>query len=169
MSKISRRIAASKYARAAAFPSRALAVTRNDATVVGRSARWLFTSREHTNLTYDLTTRNLDHLACWVVAITGADVASVRTYIGELNDDGELCGHVLTETAKSDRRRLADPEVRFGRRAGWYALTRVLQPEHVVETGTDKGLDACAFAAALLHNGHRWLTTMDVNPFSATC
>lgn len=166
MSKLTRRIAASRYARAAAFPSRTLAVTRNDAAVVGRSARWLFTSREHTNFTYDLTARNLEHLAWWVAAITGADVAAVRTYIRELNNDEELRGHVLTETAKSDRWRLADPEVRFGRRAGWYALTRVLQPEHVVETGTDKGLGACAFAAALLRNGHGRLTTMDVNPDS---
>lgn len=166
MSKFTRRVARSRYARAAAFPSRALTVTRYDAAVLGRSSRWLFTSREHTNFTYDLTARNKEHLAWWVATISGVDVAAARAYIRELDDDEALREHVLRATARSDRRRLADPEVRFGRRAGWYALTRALQPEHIVETGTDKGLGACTFAAALLRNGHGRLTTMDINPDS---
>lgn len=45
-------------------------------------------------------------------------------------------------------------------------LTRALQPDHIVETGTDKGLGSCVFAAALLRNGHGRLTTVDVNPDS---
>lgn len=166
MSNFTRRVARSRYARAAAFPTRALNVAAYDAHVMSESARWLLQSREHTNFTYDLTPRNLDHLAWWVADITGAGAATVRGYIAELDQDDELRDHVLAETAKSDRWRLADPEVRFGRRAGWYALARVMQPEHIIETGTDKGLGSCAIAAALLRNGHGRLTTMDVNPDS---
>lgn len=123
-------------------------------------------SREHTNYTYGLTPRNRDHLAWWVSQVTGTDVATVRGFLRELDEDDALREHVLAETARSDRHRLADPEVRYGRRAGWYAITRVTQPDHVVETGTDKGLGSCVFAAALLRNGHGRLTTMDVNPDS---
>ena len=50
------------------------------------------------------------------------------------------------------------------RRLGWYALVRELQPECVVETGTDKGLGSVVLAAALLRNGHGRLITMDINP-----
>ncbi len=67
-------------------------------------------------------------------------------------------------TARSDRRRLADPDVHLHRRLGWYALVRELQPECVVETGTDKGLGSVVLAAALLRNGHGRLITMDINP-----
>lgn len=134
--------------------------------MVGRSVHWLVRSKEHTNFTYDLTPRNRDHLAWWVADITGVHFGRARDFISELEADDELRRHVRSETARSDRRGLADPEVRFGRRAGWYALLRATQPEHVVETGTDKGLGTCVMAAALLQNGHGRLTTIDTNPDS---
>jgi len=74
--------------------------------------------------------------------------------------------HVLKSVAHSPRRGLADLDVRFGRRVGWYALIRALRPEHVVETGTDKGLGSVVMAAALLKNGSGRLTTIDINPAS---
>ena len=40
---------------------------------------------------------------------------------------------------------------------------RALRPEHVVETGTDKGLGSSVIAAALLRNGTGRLTTIDIN------
>ncbi|MFL6153809.1 MAG: class I SAM-dependent methyltransferase, partial [Ornithinibacter sp.] len=75
----------------------------------------------------------------------------------------ELRAHVRGVTAASSRRGLADRTVRFGRRVGWYALVRSLRPEHIVETGTDKGLGSVVLAAALLRNGTGRLTTLDVN------
>jgi predicted O-methyltransferase YrrM len=47
---------------------------------------------------------------------------------------------------------------------GWYAIVRAMRPEHVIETGTDKGLGAVVLAAALLRNGTGRLTTIDLNP-----
>jgi hypothetical protein len=167
MGNLSRRVAASPFARLAAFPVRARMVADYDSRLLGRSTRWLVRSREHTNFTYDLTARNREHLAWWVANLAGVqDVEKVRGLISELDDDTELNAHISQATLLSDRRGLADREVRFGRRLGWYALTRILQPEHIVETGTDKGLGSCVFAAALLRNGHGRLTTVDINPDS---
>jgi Methyltransferase domain len=90
-------------------------------------------------------------------------VAEIRGYLDELDGDAELREHIRRLTAASARRGLADPAARFGRRAGWYALVRALRPEHVVETGTDKGLGSCVLAAALLRNGTGRLTTVDIN------
>jgi predicted O-methyltransferase YrrM len=166
MSKFSRRIAATPFARAAALPVRVRDVAKYDANVVGASARWLITSREHTNYSYDLTDRNLRHLAWWVAAVTATPVSQVRTYIAELQNDTALREHITHSTAKSARRGLADREVRYGRRVGWYAITRALRPTTVVETGTDKGLGSCVFATALMRNGNGRLITIDVNPDS---
>ena len=161
-----RRVARTRLAPVAAFPVRLAAVARYDARVVGRSLRWLGGSREHTNFTYDLTPRNLEHLAWWVSTITGAPVQEARGHIAEVLGDEDLRRHVRESTATSSRRGLADRTVRFGRRVGWYALVRGLRPQRVVETGTDKGLGSVVLAAALLRNGAGRLTTIDVNPES---
>ncbi|MGY1723811.1 class I SAM-dependent methyltransferase [Blastococcus sp. SYSU DS0533] len=161
-----RRIATTRLATLAALPVRVSAVARHDARVLGRSARWLLTSREHTNFTYHLTPRNLEHLAWWTAQLTGTGVAQNRGWIAEALEDPELRAHVQRETARSSRRRLADLDVRLGRRLGWYAIVRALRPEHVVETGTDKGLGSVVLAAALLRNGRGRLTTVDINPES---
>ena len=47
---------------------------------------------------------------------------------------------------------VADLDMGYGRRIGWYALVRALKPRTVVETGVDKGLGSCVLAAALLRN-----------------
>jgi Methyltransferase domain len=158
-----RRLARSSAAPIAALPVRLRDVVVHDARVLRTSASWLVTSREHTNYTYELTARNRTHLAWFVAAVSGAPVAEVRGYLGELDADVELREHVRRLTAASARRGLADPAARFGRRAGWYALVRALRPQHVVETGTDKGLGSCVLAAALLRNGTGRLTTIDIN------
>jgi hypothetical protein len=44
--------------------------------------------------------------------------------------------------------------------------SRALKPDVIVETGTDKGLGSCVFAAAILRNGSGRLTTIDTNPES---
>ena len=39
-----------------------------------------------------------------------------------------------------------------------------LEPEHVVEAGTEKGLESEVIACALMRNGHGRRKTMDVDP-----
>jgi predicted O-methyltransferase YrrM len=146
-----------------AFPIRAASVAGYNGRLLARSARWLARSREHTNYTYDLSERNLGHLAWWVSAVAACPVAEARTYIAEARDDVFLRDHVHETTLRSRRRGLGDPTARLGRRLGWYALVRALKPERVVETGTDKGLGSVVLASALLKNGRGRLTTVDVN------
>jgi predicted O-methyltransferase YrrM len=156
--------ASSKVAPLAALPIRLDSVVRHNAQTMSRSVRWLFQSREHTNFTYDLTPLNREHLVWFITAVTHCSVSQARGYLEEILTDHALRAHVQAVTAASKRRRLADLNVRYGRRIGWYALVRALKPEHVVETGTDKGLGTVVFAAALLRNGSGRLTTIDINP-----
>jgi predicted O-methyltransferase YrrM len=166
--RIRRAVSRSPLAPLAALPVRLARVARHDAKVLRESARWLVTSREHHNYTYDLTKLNLEHLAWFASVVTGAPVADVRGWIAEIESDTALRTHIETTTARAARRGLADRQVRYARRLGWYALVRALKPRHVVETGVDKGLGTCVLAAALLRNaaeGHPGrVTSLDINP-----
>lgn len=139
----------------------------HDARAVRKTARWLVGSREHTNLTYDLTPLNREHLAWWVAEVTGATVRDARVLFDEIEQDTALMHYLSTAVANSERRRLMDPP-RYGKRIAWYALVRLLRPSLVVETGTDKGLGSVVFAAALLRNGAGRLVTIDVNDFAGS-
>jgi predicted O-methyltransferase YrrM len=158
------KIASSRFARAAALPGRAGSASRHLGSEAALTTSWLVTSREHHNYTYNLSSRNVEHLAWWVATVTGAPPDDCRIWIAEALDDKELASHVQSAVRKSPRRGLADREVRIGRRAGWYAAIRALRPDYVVETGTDKGLGSVVIASALIRNGHGHLTTMDINP-----
>lgn len=165
-SSVRQRLAASPLAPAAALPLRLAAVGRHNARTMRESARWLVRSREHTNYTYELTGLNREHLAWFVADTTGRAVGEIRGYIDELDQDEALRVYVRGRTEASHRRRLADREARWHKRLGWYALVRATRPQHVVETGTDKGLGSLVLAAALLRNGAGRLTTIDVNDSS---
>lgn len=160
------RVAASRLARLAALPGRVSTATRHVGSEAGLAMHWLVSSREHHNFTYDLTPRNLEHLAWWVSAVSSMPVNDCRGWISEVLHDQALQRHVQRSTLGANRRQLADNGARLGRRAGWYALIRALQPEHIVETGTDKGLGSIVIASALMRNGNGHLTTIDVNPAS---
>jgi len=162
------KIAASRGARLAALPTRAATVARHDARVLADSVRWLALSREHTNFTYDLDSLNVEHLAWFVATVAGTPVDASRRHLAELEADESLRQHLEKEAAVSPRRGLTDRRARYGRRAGWYALIRALQPEHIVETGTDKGLGACVLAAAVIKNGRGRVTTIDTNDASGS-
>jgi hypothetical protein len=163
-----RRLAGSRFAGVAALPERLGAVMKHNFLVSQQSVSWLIRSREHTNYTYDLTELNLLHLAWFVSVITGISVGEARIYINELEQDEGLRERALNALSQSPRRRLADPEIRWHKRLGWYALVRALAPNHVVETGTDKGLGTLALAAAVQRNGRGRVTTIDSNPASGS-
>ncbi|MDI5939431.1 class I SAM-dependent methyltransferase, partial [Micromonospora sp. DH15] len=66
--KLRRAVARTRLAPVAAFPRRLARVARYDAKVLRASARWLVTSREHHNYTYELTTLSRHHLS-WFVSV----------------------------------------------------------------------------------------------------
>ncbi|MFC6017846.1 class I SAM-dependent methyltransferase [Plantactinospora solaniradicis] len=163
-----RAIARTRLAPVAAFPKRFMRVARHDARVIGVSAKWLLTSREHHNFTYDLTTLSREHLA-WFVSVTcDVPVGQVRTYLAEIEQDETLRQHIARATSTAERRGLADRRVRYARRIGWYAIVRAIRPTHIVETGVDKGLGTCVLASALLRNAADGdpgrVTSLDINP-----
>lgn len=163
-----RTIARTPLAPVAAFPKRFLRIARHDARVLRTSARWLFTSREHHNYTYDLTRLSREHLA-WFVSVTcDTPIKQVKDFLAEIEGDDALRRHIEQATAASARRGLADRRVRYARRIGWYAIVRARKPAHVVETGVDKGLGTCVLAAALLRNAAEGapgrVTSLDINP-----
>lgn len=114
--------------------------------------RWLFTSNETTNFTYNLEEKNTRYLAALIADIAGIEFDTAMAYIKEIEEDKRLKDHIADATAKSFWSFVADKKVRFGRRIGWYALTRALKPKTVIETGVDKGLGACVLTAALTRN-----------------
>ena len=154
----------SPIARGAAVPRRAMFVARYDARVLGRSVDWLVRNRETTNLTYDLDSLNRDQLCWFVSAVTGAEIAQVRAWMQELEEDAKLIDHLTRRLSSNPRRGIGPREPHWGRRGGWYALVRAVQPDHIVETGTHLGLGSSVIAAALLRNGHGHLTTIDIDP-----
>ena len=130
--------------------------------------RWLVTSREVTNFTYDLEATNKRHLGSLLADVTGESFERIMGYIEEAERDAPLRAHLNESIARSGLAFMADDDMRFGRRLGWYALVRILKPTTVVETGVDKGLGSCLLAAALARNqqeGHegRYYGT-DIDP-----
>ncbi len=113
---------------------------------------WWWRSNEITNFTYDLDALNQRYLAALIADVLDVDPRAIERYLQELADDAPLRAHLAATTARSERGFLADTEVRFGRRIGWYAIARAIKPRVIVETGVDKGLGACLLTAALLRN-----------------
>jgi len=114
--------------------------------------KWLFVSNEVTNYTYDLEDANKLYLASLIADITNEKFDVIVAYIKEIEADSDLRMHIADATIRSDLAFMADKEVRFGRRIGWYALTRALKPKTIIETGVDKGLGSCLLSAALKRN-----------------
>ena len=160
------KLAESGGARAAALAPRTLMGVQHVAGQARYVWRWLVSSKEHTNLTYDLTERNLTQLAWFVSEVADTPVDEVLSLMRELDQDTALRAAIAKGVSGSSRKGLADAEARYGRRIAWYCFVRILEPELIVETGTDKGLGALVMAAALLRNGHGRLLTIDINPAS---
>jgi hypothetical protein len=113
---------------------------------------WVFTSREYTNYTYELTLRNQEYLAHTISIVTEAPYDLAIGYMREIQEDVEVRQHILNRIRNSSLRHSCDPGCAFGRRIGWYAFVRILKPRVVVETGVDKGHGAVVLCAALMRN-----------------
>jgi predicted O-methyltransferase YrrM len=129
---------------------------------------WLMRSREDTNFTYEISPRNLLHLAHMLSVVLARPAAPMRAYLDEALNDRELADHVIESVRTSPASNRSDETCHFGRRLGWYATVRSVKPKVVVETGVDKGLGAVLLCAALRRNASegepgRYYGT-DINP-----
>ena len=144
---------APRWPRWPRFPKRLARVARHDAKVLGTSARWLFTSREHHNYTYDLTPLNREHLA-WFVSVVVRRAG--RRRCAARSPRSTPTTRCARTSSRPPRRppAAAWPTGRSATPAG-SAGTPSCAPAsraHVVETGVDKGLGTCVLASALLRN-----------------
>lgn len=119
---------------------------------VGTWLKWIFTSREETNFTYELTQDNLLYLAHTIALVAGVKPEEVSKYVDELRNDKALSNQILASMQASEFRSVSDDRVGYSRRMGWYALVRIKKPKVVIETGVDKGLGATVLCAALKRN-----------------
>jgi predicted O-methyltransferase YrrM len=130
--------------------------------------KWIFKSRETSNFTYDLQDMNRRYLAALIAHVVGTTSGDIMAYFEEIEGDSGLKQHITEATKRSDWAFMADTEVRFARRIGWYAFARALKPRIIVETGVDKGLGSCVLTAALDRNsreGHGGqYFGLDINP-----
>lgn len=127
------------------------------------AVRWLLLDPETTNFTYEID--NEAELAAFVAAAYSLEHDLVAAYLRELAEDTELHTRL---TARLGRMPGAKPRPLFGRRAGWYAIVRLAQPELAVETGVHNGLGSAAILRALERNaaeGHEGrLVSFDIDP-----
>lgn len=114
--------------------------------------RWIVSSREESNFTYDLTDENLLYLSHFLSVVTGREPEAVTKYIEELRHDTFLRTYLERQTRDAPYRSVADARTHYSRRLGWYALVRLTKPKVIVETGVDKGLGSVILCAALLRN-----------------
>jgi hypothetical protein len=131
-------------------------------------AKWLEASDESSNYTYDL--RNYHHLYGWIDAVTSCGLDVAKKYINEITSDLELASYIQAAEIESKSKDLFTkyPGRLYGRRIGWYAITRIKKPKFLVETGVDRGLGSVLLCRALMRNtleGYpgKYLGT-DINP-----
>jgi hypothetical protein len=113
---------------------------------------WGIKSREDTNFTYDLTEENSIGLAQTISLVTQKDYKLIIHYINEAKNDTFLKESIVNGIKKSSFKHLADLEILFGRRLGWYAFVRAVKPKITIETGVDKGMGSVLLCAAILKN-----------------
>ncbi len=131
-----------------------------------QSFKWLVLKSEFTNYNYDITTTNKKYMASFISFVTGVTAKEASILIEELEADQELYKYIEGRILNINRGREISTPFYYGRRLAWYALIRILSPEVVVETGTDKGLGTLIMARALQKNGKGKIITIDLDPYS---
>jgi hypothetical protein len=153
-----------RYVRRLRWISKAASVHRVGAPL-WPNLRFVLTDPEPANYSYELA--NEDELAAWVAGVTGCEPDTAAGLIAEVHEDRELAERLRRATA--GRRWWCKAAPPFGRRVAWYAITRHLQPELVIETGVHDGLGSLLLLRALERNAREHgaagrLVSFDINP-----
>jgi len=150
------------------FADRSLHAARLIGRYLALIGRWLVKERERTNFTYPVSAATNASLSGLVAACTDVDQQQVDELFRELFDDHQFwsavqeCGDACSLAVTSGQVSLPQ---RIGRRVAWYAIARILKPQLVVETGTDRGLGTAILARALERNGSGLVVTVDIESF----
>lgn len=140
------------------------AIARRNGQSVRSELGFVLWDPEPNNFTFEIA--NDDDLAFWVSTVAGCPLPAAEEYLAEPSADGELQQTLRKATSRHRLWSKAAPP--FGKRAGWYALVRVLRPQVIIETGVHDGLGSLLLLRALERNerdGHPGrLISFDVNP-----
>lgn len=164
--KIRNIIFGSRLLRFFAFPIRVKSVVVFNSKNFFKSIKWLFNSSEFTNYNYDLSKLNREYLVAFISYVTKNDFNHVNDIFLEIENDLDFREYLEGQIKELDRKHEYPKHVFYGRRIGWYVLVRILKPDVVVETGTDKGLGTLLIAHALKKNGKGKVYSLDIDPFS---
>jgi hypothetical protein len=116
-----------------------------------QARQWIRQQTEESNFTYELTPESRLYLTHFVAFALNASLEQVQALFDELDSDNEL----RSDVSRSMRKLIGpDAAAEYGRRIAWYAITRLVKPNVVVETGVAHGLGACVLCAALLRNAN---------------
>lgn len=152
-----------RYVRRFRWLHKARAVRRSEARM-REHLLFVLADPEPDNFTYQLA--NLDALVRWVDAVTGCGSATAQAYVSEPDSDAVLRHWVRAATSGRFLWTKAAPP--FGKRVGWYALTRALGPRLTIETGVQDGLSSLLLLRALERNAEEGrggrLVSFEVNP-----
>jgi len=108
---------------------------------------FLLFDREVTNFTYDIS--NVEELVSFLSKEFGVSESAITALVQELENDTELRSSL---EQRLQRRKDRNKRARYGRRIGWYCITRMMKPSLIVETGTADGLGTAILARALHRN-----------------
>ena len=110
---------------------------------------WARSESEESNFLYEITPGNRLNLAHMIAVIFSTSSKTVEGLFAEIENDGVFQRHV---EAGMKRHLPGIGEVKIGRRLGWYAVARILNPKIIVETGVDYGIGSCVLCSALMRN-----------------
>ncbi len=94
----------------------------------------------------------------WLQSVTGADGATIREVLAEAQTLAPLERQIRRALVRTGRTYFAQ----FPAPLDLYAITRILRPRHVVESGVSSGLSTAHILAALQRNGEGTLHSMDL-------
>ena len=112
--------------------------------------KWAWKNNEDTNFYYKLTDHNLDILAHIISLVTNKTYNEIKSYFDELENDKFLKHHLQNELLKLNYGK--DIIFNYGRRIGWYAISRALKPKIIIETGVNDGVGSCVLSKSLILN-----------------
>src|SRR3974390_3423402 len=101
MNAVKRMLSQTSLGRVALMPYRFAQAVGCHASTFKRMLSWVFTSREYTNFTYELTPRNQEYLAHTISIVTEAPYALAMRYIGEIQEDVEVRQHIVNTIRSS--------------------------------------------------------------------
>ena len=78
--------------------------------------KWMFTSKEDTNFTFDLEDKNLNELYKLLESVFDKNFAEIKKYSEELLNNSEIKTYLSNKIKSSDFKNFADCHIMFSRR-----------------------------------------------------